>query len=322
MASEDINVNPYYGSLVATDFLSGSVNVILPYIGESEPGTLDDTDGWLSSDDGTTTFNGETVSYIGSGVATPGVETLGLLIATGPSVDVVVFEAGGQIYFHYPNGEPNLTGSLLLNLDISCDPYHLFTPICFTAGTMILTPSGEVAIETLSRGDLVTDIDGVAHKVRWIGQRRLSLPKSGYFDKWRPIRIAADTFGDGCPSRTTRLSQEHRVLLQDWRANLYFHEDSVLAAAKFLTNDNSIVVDRSLGTVVYFHILCDAHVILVANGLPAESLLLGSGTLTGMSEAARAEVVALFPDLALDEGTRPMQAARRVVPGRKAALLI
>lgn len=320
MSAESINVSPYYGALLATDFLAGSVNLILPYVGESESGSLEDADGWLSGDDdGVSTFNGEAITYIGSGVATPGAETLGLFVATGPAVDIVVFEAGGQIYFHYPAGEPNLTGALLLNVDIDASPYQVFTPVCFAAGTMIRTPTGETAIESLTEGDLVTDIDGQSHKIRWIGRRRLHLPKSGHFDKWRPVRIAAHAFGRDCPVRSTWVSQEHRILVESWRSSLFLHCETVLVAAKFLMNETAVTLDRSLDEVEYFHLLCDTHVVLLANGMPSESLLLGPSAAVNLTEQAREEIAVLFPELAGDIGA--MSAARPVVTGMEAVVL-
>ena len=41
---------------------------------------------------------------------------------------------------------------------------------CFTAGTMIATPSGEVAVEALQAGDLVLTESGASAPVRWVGR--------------------------------------------------------------------------------------------------------------------------------------------------------
>lgn len=48
--------------------------------------------------------------------------------------------------------------------------------VCFTAGTMIATPDGERAIETLKVGDLVETLDNGPQAIRWIGGARCPQP--------------------------------------------------------------------------------------------------------------------------------------------------
>src|SRR5690606_32383544 len=45
------------------------------------------------------------------------------------------------------------------------------TPICFTSGTLIATPDGERAVETLRPGDLVMTRDHGPQELRWVGMR-------------------------------------------------------------------------------------------------------------------------------------------------------
>lgn len=313
MATEEITVTPYNGSLLATDLLSTSKNLVLTDFGSPETGTLEDNDGLLEvADNGTSTFNGEPLIYIGSGLATPGTSVLGVLVAVGPSVPVSVFSVGGQIYFHFPEGEPNLLGALLLNVDITSAPSQIFTPICFARDTLIRTPQGDLPIQDIGVGDTVMDHEGIAHRVIWRGARQLNLPVSPTFDKWRPVRIESHAFGEGKPYRVTRLSQQHRVLLQGWKAELYAGEPEILAPAVGLVNDSSIILDHAASQVEYHHLMCSGHVVLVANGLPAESLFPGIGALEGLTSAGRAEVLGLFPELAT--GTEPYRIARPVLP--------
>ena len=72
--------------------------------------------------------------------------------------------------------------------------------ICFMAGTMIATPEGERAIETLKRGDLVLTTDGVAKKVCWLGRQTVSSIFADPARSW-PIRIKAGALGENIPSR-------------------------------------------------------------------------------------------------------------------------
>ncbi|MFN3210691.1 MAG: Hint domain-containing protein [Roseovarius sp.] len=298
MATSDISVIPYSGSLLAADLLAGSTTLVLSNFGSQQTGTLEDNDGLLEdADDGTSTFNGAPINYIGSGSATGGIEVAGIFVGVGPTVDVVVFEAAGQIYFHYPNGQPALS-QLLLNVDITAAPYQVFTPVCFAADTLILTPDGERTIQELQAGDEVVDFYGQAHEIIWTGSRRLTLPRGAAFHKWRPVDFDRDALGDGRPYRITRVSQQHRIVLNDWRAQLCSGEDEVFVPAVHLVNGEDIRVNTALDEVEYCHVMCAEHVVLVANGMPAESLFPGSVALEGLERAARTELLEIFPELA------------------------
>ncbi|WP_159437754.1 Hint domain-containing protein [Roseovarius pacificus] len=298
--------------------LAGSTTLVLSAFGAEQAGTLSDNDGFLeNADDGTSTFDGQPVNYIGSGTAAGGLEILGLFVRIGPSVDVVVFEAGGQVYFHYPAGKPALS-ELLLNIDISPAPYQVFTPICFAADTRILTPSGERAVQELGAGDMVTDFHGEMHEIIWTGARALQLPRHPYFDKWRPVDLERDSLGEGRPYRRTRVSQQHRVMLGDWRVQLLTGLDEVLVPAVQLVNDTDIRINRSLTEVKYHHLMCDRHVVLIANGMPAESLFPGVVALEGISDAARDELLGLFPELAGGREPEKYKMALPVARGKEA----
>ena len=49
--------------------------------------------------------------------------------------------------------------------------------------------------------------------------------------------------------------------------------------------------------VTYIHLMFDAHQIVFANGAPSESLYPGPLALRGLSNQARTELRAIFPDL-------------------------
>ncbi len=69
--------------------------------------------------------------------------------------------------------------------------------LCFYPGTRIATPQGEVAVEALKAGDLVTTENG-AKPVRWIGQSHVV---TRFANKLRslPVRIAQGALGDRLP---------------------------------------------------------------------------------------------------------------------------
>ncbi|MEC7762597.1 MAG: Hint domain-containing protein [Pseudomonadota bacterium] len=298
MADATITVTPYDGALLDTQLLSTDVTHVFADFGAPTSGTLSDDDGWLSdADDGVATFGGDPIDYIGSGTATPGVDIGGFIVPLGASVPLVVFEAGGQIYFHYPEGPPNLLSAVAVVTSLTVDPYEVFTPLCFGAGTMIATARGETKVEKLKAGDLVLDAFGKVHEVIWQGGRTLDIPKTPDFDKWRPVRVRAHAFGPGCPARDTFLSQQHRVYFEHPGLAVPDGAHGAFAPAKQMVNDRSVRIARGRAKMKYHHVLCAEHVVLLANGMPAESLFAGEliwEIASSMPKAVRARL----PELA------------------------
>lgn len=184
---------------------------------------------------------------------------------------------------------------------------------CFVAGTMILTPSGEVPVEHLRPGDLVVTQDDGPQPLRWIGRRRVAA--EGNF---APIRIRAGTFGD---HRDLMVSPLHRVLIRDSLAEILFGEPEVLVAARDLVNDLSV---RSVpgGEVDYVHLLFDRHQVVFSEGLPTESFLPGPQTTKSFEREVVREICALFPELDPDTGEGYSPAARRTLRGFEARVLV
>jgi hypothetical protein len=137
--------------------------------------------------------------------------------------------------------------------------------VCYQAGTRILTPRGEIAVEDLREGDLVTTFSGRGpiHKpITWIGQMRESLDGHPEAEKAAPVRIRAGAVAENVPHRDLLVSPDHAICL-----------DGVLIPAKELVNGATITQELDFGEVHYFHIELEQHDILLAEGLTAESYL-------------------------------------------------
>lgn len=189
---------------------------------------------------------------------------------------------------------------------------------CFTPGTRILTDQGERVIETLAPGDMVLTRDNGWQPLRWIGRRDMTQAELMAEPRFNPIRIAQGALGEGLPQRDMLVSPQHRMLLAGPRAELLFGEHEVLAAATHLVGTPGIerVMPR---TVSYIHLMFDHHEIIHADGAWSESFQPGEATLEGLGEDQRAELLALFPDLA-QSGAYP--AARITLKGREAKVLL
>ena len=184
---------------------------------------------------------------------------------------------------------------------------------CFVAGTMIRTPSGQRAIETLEPGDLVMTRDEGAQPMRWIGHRTIAA--EGDF---APIHIAANTFGR---HRDLALSPLHRVLIRDAAAQLLFGEAEVLVAARDLVNDCTVRRIEG-GEVTYVHILFDRHQVIYSEGLETESFLPGPQIANSFEAEIVDEICSIFPEICRDTGLGYSPAARRTLKPYEAQLLM
>lgn len=183
---------------------------------------------------------------------------------------------------------------------------------CFVAGTMILTPNGEVPVETLQSGDLVSTQDHGPRPVRWAGQRTVRAEGD-----MAPIHIRAGTFG---PHRDLWVSPQHRILVRDSLAELLFGEGEVLVAAKDLLNDSSIT--RVAGPdVTYVHLMFDRHEVIYSQGLTTESFLPGPQTTSCLDQPVVEEICRVFPELDPQTGQGYGPAARRTLRSFEARLL-
>ncbi len=135
------------------------------------------------------------------------------------------------------------------------------TTACYREGTMLATPSGERAVETLRAGDLVITHSGAARPILWIGHRTIDCrTHASPTDVW-PVRIHVDAFGEGLPVRDLFISPDHAVFV-----------DGVLIPARSLVNDVN-VVQMPCDVVRYFHVATETHDVVLAEGLPSETLL-------------------------------------------------
>jgi hypothetical protein len=126
---------------------------------------------------------------------------------------------------------------------------------------MIRTPRGEVRVEDLRIGDLVVDIEGRPHPVKWIGTRRYQAPLPERVDVV-PILITAGAFARNVPDRDLYVSPLHALYM-----------DGVLVPAGALVNEVSVRRCPDIARIAYFHIETEAHQVILANNTPAETFI-------------------------------------------------
>lgn len=192
-------------------------------------------------------------------------------------------------------------------------------PVCFTAGTRIATPGGEVQVETLERGDLVLTADSGTAKVRARLERRVSAAEMTGRPTFRPVRISAGALGPGVPERDLLVSRQHRMLVSSPIAARMFGAPDVLVAAHRLTDLPGVDVAEP-APVTYVHLVLDRHEIVLAEGAPSESFFPGPVALGGMTPEALEELRALFPEAV--EGRVLPPSARPIPDGHRQRRLV
>lgn len=173
-------------------------------------------------------------------------------------------------------------------LDFDAFPDTPPTVPCFVSGTRIETDRGMTLIEDLSVGDHVLTAENTFEPIRWIGSRTVAGVGS-----FAPIRISAGALGN---TRDLWVSPQHRMVVSDWRSEIYFGHADVLVAAKHLINGTTIQ-QIPCRNVTYHHIALDHHAVVFAEGAASESLHLGDTALASLPHSARDELFALFPTL-------------------------
>jgi hypothetical protein len=218
----------------------------------------------------------------------------------------------GVVTFRDAYGNP--TGTLnFVNVEI-------VTP-CFTPGTLIATPRGEVPVESLRPGDKVVTRDNGIQEIRWVGERAMSGQDLRLHSHLQPIFVKRGALGNGLPEQDMMVSPNHRLLVANDRTQLYFDEQEVLVAAKHLIGTQGVHSVESIG-VTYIHFMFDRHEVVLSNGAWTESFQPGDLTLKGMGNAQRSEIYDLFPELKTDKGMEDYTAARRTLRRHEARLLV
>lgn len=174
--------------------------------------------------------------------------------------------------------------------------------VCFCDGTLIDTPNGPRAIETLRRGDLVMTLDHGAQPIRWIGATALDRIDLALERKRHPVRIRAGALGGGLPLRDLMVSRQHRVLLRTEGAAERFGATEVLIPAIKLVGRPGIEIVEDVTEVRYWHLLFEQHELVFSEGSLTESLYPGREAKKSLSRDAREELIALgFWDAETDQ---------------------
>lgn len=286
-------------------------------------------------DDSLVGGEGDDTFYLAQGDTAQGGEGEDLFVITdlgeGGSADITIDggttgEPGGDtldlggladrttLTFSPSVGDPDAFDGSVTLLDGSVVTFsNIENIICFTPGTQIATPLGARAVETLRPGDLVLTLDDGAKPLRWVGNS--TVPGQG---DHAPIRIAPGLLHGATDALT--VSPQHRVLIDDWRAELLFGEQQVFVTARQML-DLAGVTPVQTPAVTYIHLAFDRHQIIFANGAAAESLHAAEQGLDALCPAAREELFTCMPGLRNDLASHGPTARRCLKAWEARALL-
>ncbi len=242
----------------------------------------------------------------------------------GPVVTVTVFSQGGKTsdVWGFSTDVPLIDGAIYEKTggsNTGTAEYETFVP-CFVAGTAIATSRGIRAVESLRPGDRVLTRDNGYQPLVWTGIKRLNREWLASCPHLQPVRIAADTFGAGCPEQDLWVSPQHRVLLRNSQCEITFGAREVLCAASFLTSKNGIR-QVAVPQATYVHLMFEQHQVVLSNGLWTESFQPGAQLFETGSAETRREILAIFPELA-DSSQTPFPSARMVLKPHETALVL
>lgn len=198
--------------------------------------------------------------------------------------------------------------------------FELGQLVCFTPGTLIDTPHGPRDITDLRAGDLILTQDAGPQPLLMSSHTHINAAQLAQDPDLRPIVLRAGSLGPGIPTQDLLVSPQHRMLLDDWRAAMLFGATEVLAPAKGLLNDHSVLRQTPSNGVDYIHLGFSAHHIIRANGARTESLHAGTLSKSALSGQARHELFTLFPELR-SQPQNWADAARPCLNVREARLL-
>jgi hypothetical protein len=181
--------------------------------------------------------------------------------------------ANGFLTFNVPLNAPNTLYYVSSNPAVMGNQINIINqPIpCYSKGTLILTNQGYIKVEDIKEGDIVVregiiSSNGILEKnidiketpIIWIGKFKPKILNS----KSRPICITKNAFGEECPFVDLYVSPAHCLLINDKKV-----------PSSNLINGITIYQDNDCETVEYYHLECDRHSAIYANGVLAETYL-------------------------------------------------
>jgi hypothetical protein len=215
--------------------------------------------------------------------------------------------------FFFKTDQPLETGVTYTITSFNGNGAHAYNGdlICFLHSTMIETLTGPRPVQSIRPGDQVVTRDNGLQSVLWAGSKTAS-----GLGHNAPVCIAAGHLG---ATRDLWVTQNHRLLLDDWRSGYFFGHDESLLHAKHMAGEPGIRIIPQRQMTVH-HLLFERHEVIFANGCATESLYLGQMSRRSFDPGTLCEVQTYFPEL-IAQGAAA-QPARPCLKAREARVLL
>lgn len=203
---------------------------------------------------------------------------LTLMQSSGDTIEILVFvevDDAGNVADIYVQAlapfQPKVAYTLVgIDRDNAARRLALSNCVSFTRGTHITMSNGvQRRIEHLKVGDKILTRDSGAQEIRWIGG--VTVRATGPF---APIVITAGTLNN---QNDLLVNPDHRLFVYQREDNIGAGRSEIMVKARYLLNGETVYVQNG-GFVEYFQILLDDHHIIFAEGIAAETMLVGPKT--------------------------------------------
>ncbi|MER5174034.1 Hint domain-containing protein [Thioclava kandeliae] len=232
------------------------------------------------------------MTLVGS-TTTDQLDVSGLTGADGNPVnawDVTVSNVGGNALLTFPNGTSILLNGVAPASVTTAPQLHSIGIPCFVAGTMIDTPSGPRAVETIRTGDEVLTAEGQPITVIWAGGKTFDAADLARCERLKPVVFRPNSTGN---VKELRLSRQHRVVI-DTTEGPRLVAAGGLAAAR----GSGARIAKGCRKVSYRHLLLTRHAIIRAEGALVESLWPGPLAAKSLGPETCREIAGSCPQLA------------------------
>ncbi len=162
---------------------------------------------------------------------------------------------------------------------------------CYVTGTTITTNEGAIAIEKLNVGDLVLTRDHGFQAIKWIGVSEIIDTRT-----LCPVRIKKGSLAEGVPAKDLLVSPQHRMVVNSRIIRRMTGQTEAFVSANKMLALKGVSLATDIMFTRYYHVMCERHEVVFANGAPSETLLLGPDLDQSLGKDAFEELCFLFPN--------------------------
>ncbi len=227
---------------------------------------------------------------------------------------------------------PSVESDLPPELNIAAGEFASFGPMAesvfsnagLAQASIISTARGPVLARDLRIGDQVMTRDSGLQPVRWVGSSTVMYEEGNASEVdlpcFGPVRIRAGAFGTDPDAGNLVLAPGQRLLVRNWRNELLFATEEVMAPVGDLTHLEGVdFVSRNVGR--WQHILLSCHEMILVNGIWMESFAPDMWSISVSYPEAWQSITDAVPRLRYDATRADFVESRMTIDEREARFL-